>query len=63
MLAKELSGATYPKSGIRDSFHTLSHHSNNDEQKARFAVLNRYHATLLAYFLEKLQSSLGFRRI
>jgi hypothetical protein len=54
MLAKELSNAVYPKSGIRDSFHTLSHHSNNESNKARFAVLNRYHATLFAYFLDKL---------
>ena len=54
MLAKELSNAVYPKSGIRDSFHILSHHSNNESNKARFAVLNRYHAGLFAYFLEKL---------
>jgi Protein of unknown function (DUF1552) len=54
MLAKELSNAVYPKSGIRDSFHILSHHSNNEDNKARFAVLNRYHIGLLAYFLEKL---------
>lgn len=55
MLAKELSGAVYPGSGVRDSFHILSHHSNNDDNKARFALLNRYHASLLAYFLGKLQ--------
>jgi hypothetical protein len=54
-MAKELSNAVYPKSGIRDSFHILSHHSNSEESKARFAVLNRYHIGLLAYFLEKLQ--------
>jgi hypothetical protein len=54
MLAKELSGAVYAKSGVRDSFHTLSHHSNNEDNKARFAVLNRYHVGLLAYFLDKL---------
>jgi hypothetical protein len=54
MLAKELSNAVYPKSGIRDSFHILSHHSNNENNKARFAVLNRYHVGLFAYFLEKL---------
>ena len=54
MMAKELSNAVYPKSGIRDSFHILSHHSNNENSKARFAVLNRYHAGLFAYFLEKL---------
>ena len=54
MVAKELSNAVYPKSGVRDSFHILSHHSNNEDNKARFAVLNRYHSTLFAYFLDKL---------
>ena len=43
MLAKELSTAVYPKSNVRDAFHTLSHHSNIQENKDRFAVLNRYH--------------------
>jgi hypothetical protein len=56
MLAKELSNAVYPRSGIRDSFHILSHHSNSEDNKARFAVLNRYHVGLFAYFLDKLQS-------
>jgi hypothetical protein len=54
MVAKELSNAVYPRSGIRDSFHILSHHSNNEDNKARFAVLNRYHTGLFAYFLDKL---------
>jgi uncharacterized protein DUF1552 len=54
MMAKELSNAVYPKSSIRDSFHTLSHHSNNENSKARFAVLNRYHVGLFAYFVDKL---------
>ena len=59
MVAKELSNAVYPKSGVRDSFHILSHHSNNEDNKARFAVLNRYHSSLFAYFLEKLQQRAG----
>ncbi len=57
MVAKELSNAVYPKSGVRDSFHILSHHSNNEDNKARFAVLNRYHSGLFAYFLDKLAKS------
>ncbi|MDA9909019.1 DUF1552 domain-containing protein [Gammaproteobacteria bacterium] len=57
LMAKELSGAVYPASGVRDGFHTLSHHSQNEEQKARFAVLNRYHVGLLAYFMDKLKST------
>jgi hypothetical protein len=56
LLAKELSNAVYPKSGVRDAFHILSHHSNLRENKDRFAVLNRYHVTMLAYLLEKLQA-------
>src|SRR5690606_25195680 len=54
LMANELSGAVYPGSGVRDSFHTLSHHSNNEDNKARFALINRYHVSLLAEFATKL---------
>ena len=57
LMCKELSGQTYPKSGIRDAFHTLSHHSNVPDNINRFAVLNMYHVALFAYFLDKLQST------
>jgi hypothetical protein len=55
LMAKELSGATYPNSTVRDAFHTLSHHSNQKANKDRFAVLNRYHVTVLTYLIEKLK--------
>jgi hypothetical protein len=57
LMCKELSTAVYAKSGVRDAFHTLSHHSNVKENIDRFAVLNRYHVSLFAYFLEKLRST------
>ena len=28
MYARDTSGATYPAGGVRDGFHTASHHSN-----------------------------------
>jgi hypothetical protein len=56
LMAKELSNAVYANSGVRDSFHILSHHSNNQENKDRFAVLNNYHVGLFAALLEKLQA-------
>ena len=56
LMAKELSNAVYPGSGIRDAFHTLSHHSNVQENKDRFAVLNAYHVGLFTYLLDKLQA-------
>jgi hypothetical protein len=57
MMSKELSGSVYPKSNVRDAFHTLSHHSNIQENKDRFALLNQYHVSLFAYFLEKLKNT------
>jgi hypothetical protein len=55
MFARELSGATYPETTIRDPFHNLSHHSNDRGNMDRFAVLNTYHMTKFAYFVEKLK--------
>jgi hypothetical protein len=57
LMAKELSNGVYPKSGIRDAFHILSHHSNLRENMDKFAVLNRYHVTVFTYLLEKLKST------
>src|SRR2546425_8523435 len=56
LMAKELSNAVYSKSGVRDAFHILSHHSNLKENMDRFAVLNRYHVSTFTYLLEKLQA-------
>ena len=57
MFARELSGATYPETDIRDPFHNLSHHSNDRANMDRFARLNTYHMTKFAYFLEKLKAT------
>ena len=56
-MAHELSNAVYAKSTVRDAFHILSHHSNIQENKDRFTLINRYHVGLLAYFLEKLRKT------
>jgi hypothetical protein len=55
--AKELSTASYPNSTVRDAFHTLSHHSNLKDNMDRFALINRYHVTVLTYLLDKLKST------
>ena len=57
LMCKELSGQVYAKSGIRDPFHTLSHHSNVQENKDRFTQLNQYHVKLLTHFLGKLKAT------
>lgn len=57
MYARDTSGALYPQSGVREGFHVASHHSNVRANMDRFALINRYHTKLLAYFLEKLRST------
>ena len=57
LMCKELSGQVYPKSGIRDPFHTLSHHSNVKENIERFTQLNQYHVKLFTHFLGKLKAT------
>ena len=57
LMAKELANTVYPNSGVRDSFHILSHHSHNQEIKDRFAVLNNYHVGVFTYLLERLQAT------
>jgi hypothetical protein len=57
MYARDLSGAVYPQSGVRDGFHVASHHSNNRAAMDKYALINKYHVELLAYFLEKLKTT------
>src|SRR5918993_5710084 len=56
MISRELSGAVFPETSIRDPFHNLSHHSNDRANMDRFAQLNTYHMTKFAYFLERLKA-------
>ena len=57
MLAKEISGRTFPEIGISDGFHSLSHHQNSPEKKLSLAKVNTHMTSMLAYFLEKMQAS------
>src|SRR4029079_19699418 len=43
--------AVYPQSGVRESFHVASHHSNARAQMDRFAIINRYYGQMLCIFL------------
>jgi hypothetical protein len=58
MVAREISNAVYPASGINEPFHNLSHHSEIPAKLDRLAELNAYHTqTIMGYFLERLDST------
>jgi len=57
MFAKDLSPTSYPASGNRGGFHGASHHANVKERMDQFALINKYHVQMLAYFIGKLAST------
>ena len=57
MMAAEISMLTYNQVGISEAFHPLSHHQNNADKMARLAVVQTYHSTVFARFLDKLKST------
>jgi len=57
MLGRELNFRTYPEIGVTEGHHGLSHHQDRPEQIAKYAKVGTYQAELLAWFLDKLQST------
>jgi hypothetical protein len=63
--ARDLTGRTYqypknelfPNGGNSVSFHGGSHHQDDPAQIRRYAELNRYHVSTLAYLAEKLKAT------
>jgi hypothetical protein len=56
-MSRDVSTRVFPESGVKTPFHPCSHHQENPTKIAEFAKLNRYHVSLLPYFLEKLKST------
>jgi hypothetical protein len=57
-MGRDGSGRVYPGSGVDRGFHDASHHGASDERIRQFGEVNKYHVSLLPYFLDKLQSTM-----
>jgi len=55
-MGRDASSRVYPESGVTKGFHPSSHHGGKPANIAEFNQINRYHVSLLPYFLQKLQS-------
>jgi len=56
LMARDLTGRVYPAAGTDISFHGGSHHAEDPGRIAQYAILNRYHTSMVAYFADKLNS-------
>ena len=57
IMARELSGRTYPMIGIPGQHHLISHHRDDAELMSQKARIDTYHVQMLSYLLEKMQAT------
>ncbi|HUA84157.1 MAG TPA: DUF1552 domain-containing protein [Bryobacteraceae bacterium] len=56
-MCRDVSGRVWEKSGVKQPFHPCSHHGEAPTRVEEFARLNRYHVSLIPYFLNKLKNT------
>src|SRR5262245_59259779 len=56
-MSRDVSNRVFPETGVTTGFHIASHHNDREDRILEFAKINKYHASLLPYFLEKLKST------
>jgi hypothetical protein len=56
-MGRDGSGRAYPESGVKTGFHPASHHQEKEDRIQDFAKINKYHVSMVPYFLEKLKNT------
>jgi Protein of unknown function (DUF1552) len=56
-LGRDASSRVYPGSGVSTGFHPASHHGDREERVAEFAKINKYHVSMVPYFLDRLKKT------
>ena len=57
IMARELSGLSYPNIGVHEGHHSVSHHRNDPDLIDKKSRIDTYHVKLFAEFVEKLQAT------
>jgi len=55
---RDASSRPYPESGTNKGFHPASHHGGREAAILDFNTINRYHVSMLPYFLDKLKNTM-----
>jgi hypothetical protein len=55
-MGRDGSSRTYPESGTDKPFHPASHHGGTERNVKDFNLINKYHVSMLPYFLDKLKN-------
>ncbi|HEX8031284.1 MAG TPA: DUF1552 domain-containing protein [Vicinamibacterales bacterium] len=56
-LSRDVSNRVYPETGVNTGFHIASHHGERKDRILDLAKINKYHVSLVPYFLKKLKET------
>jgi hypothetical protein len=56
-LGRDASSRVYPASGVATGFHPASHHQDREDRILEYAKIEKYHISLMPYFLKKLKET------
>ncbi len=56
-MSRDVSNRVFREAGVTSGFHIMSHHGDRDERVLEFAKINRYHVSMLPYFLKRLKNT------
>ena len=56
-LGRDASNRAFPESGYKGAFHSASHHQEKEDRILDFAKINKYHVSMIPYFLDKLKNT------
>ncbi len=54
-LGRDASNRVFADSGVTTGFHSASHHGDREDRVSAFARINRFHISMIPYFLDKLR--------
>ena len=57
-MGRDSSARVFAESGVDTPFHPASHHGGNEQAIEEFALINRYHVSMIPYFLDKLKNTM-----
>jgi hypothetical protein len=57
-MGRDGSSRVYPESGTDKPFHPASHHGGGEQGVKDFFLINKYHVSMMPYFLEKLKNTM-----
>jgi hypothetical protein len=56
-MSRDVNGRVFPGTGVNTGFHNASHHGENEQRITQFAAINKYHISVLTYFVDKLKKT------